>query len=82
VSRRTIIRHQPIADGLRALPRQWGTVGEYPARYSATSVARDIRLGTLPAYQPAGAFEAEVRAGADGEPIVHARYIGDPEVTA
>jgi hypothetical protein len=77
---RHYIRHQPIADGLRALPGQWGDVAEYPALYTALTTAAAIRTGRLPAYQPAGSFEADVFASRtpDGEPIVRARYLGAP----
>lgn len=68
--------HGPIAEGLRALPGQWGEVGPYPARYSAQSTAQAIRKGELPAYQPSGSFDAEVRSGAEGEPTVWARFVG------
>jgi hypothetical protein len=77
MTRQTITRHQPIADGLRALPYQWGQVSDYPALYTALTVARNIRTGRYPAY-PAGDFEAEIRTGDEGEPIVYARYIGAP----
>jgi hypothetical protein len=78
MTRRTLIRHQPIADRLRAHPNQWGQVSEYRALYVAQSVAAAIRTGSLPAYQPAGSFEADVFANraSGGNPIVRARYIG------
>lgn len=82
MSRRTKIRHQPIADGLRALPGQWGEVGNYEWLGSAQSAAHCIRTGSLPAYQPATSFEAEIRHDDEGDAHVWARYIGAPEVAA
>lgn len=80
MTRRALIRHQPIADRLRTNPGQWGQVGEYRALYVAQSVAAAIRTGSLPAYQPAGSFEADVFANRanGGNPVVRARYIGQP----
>lgn len=76
--RRPAIRHQPVADALRSLPGQWGHVADYRIRYTALSMADFIHKGRLPAYRPAGTFQAEVRPGqgADGDPAVWARYVG------
>jgi hypothetical protein len=46
------------------------------------STARAIKTGWLEAYRPAGSFDAEVRRDADGEHVVWAQYLGDPEATA
>ncbi|GAA2838153.1 hypothetical protein RMN57_12985 [Kitasatospora sp. CM 4170] len=82
MSRRKHLDHRPIVAGLRALPGQWGRVGNYWWAESAKHAVRDIQLGRTPSYQPAGAFEAEIRIGADGDPIVYARYVGNGEVAA
>ena len=82
MSRRQRLDHRPIAEGLRALPGQWGRVGNYWWMESAKHALRMIRLGTTPSYQPAGTFEAEIRIGADGDPIVYARYVGAGQVAA
>jgi hypothetical protein len=71
----TRVRHQPIADECRANPGQWEPVRAYPARYVALSMARSIRVASLPAYQPEGAFDAEVRTDQDGDAVVWARYV-------
>lgn len=78
MSRRPPLRHQPIADGLRANPGEWGRVGNYGWRPSAQGAAAGIRTGRLIPYQPAGSFETEIRVGRDGDSIVYARYIGQP----
>lgn len=80
--RRPLIRHQPIADGLRARPGQWGEVGNYRWLGSAKSAVHSIRIGILPAYQPAGAFEADIHRDGEGDAHVYARYIGPTAVTA
>jgi hypothetical protein len=82
VSRRVHIRHEPIAEGLRALPGQWGEVGNYQWRGSAQSAIRCILAGVLPSCQPAGAFEAEIRLDSEGDAHVWARYVGAQEVAA
>jgi hypothetical protein len=82
VSRRKHLDHRPIAEGLRALPGQWGRVGNYWWQESAKHAVRAIRVGAMPSYQPAGAFDAEIRIGSDGDPIVYARYVGTVEVAA
>jgi hypothetical protein len=74
IRRRDPIRHQPIADACRQAPGEWREVGPYPARYSAQSTARAIRVAQLPAYKPAGSFDSEVRTGPAGDPTVWARY--------
>jgi hypothetical protein len=70
-----MIRHQPIADSLRAKPGSWGEVGNYVWRGAAQSAARNIRCGVMPAYQPAGQFETEIRLDAEGDAHIYARYI-------
>lgn len=80
MSRRIQIRHQPIAEGLRALPGQWAEVGNYQWQQSAYSAIQSIHNGRLPAYRPAGDFEAEVRRDSEGDAHVWARYVGHLEV--
>jgi hypothetical protein len=80
--KRQPIHHAPVAEGLRALPGQWGLVDNYVWRSAASGTARHIESGHLTAYLPAGAFEAEVRYDADGDAHVYARYIGTEEVAA
>jgi hypothetical protein len=75
VRRRPDFRHQPIADHLRTTPGSWGEVGNYVWRGAAKSAAYNIRNGRLPAYQPAGHFDAEIRLDDEGDPHVYARYI-------
>lgn len=82
MSRRVLIRHQPIAEGLRALPGQWGEVANYRGNVAAKSAVYGIHTGSLPSYQPAGEFEAEVRYDAEGDAHVWARYVGAQEVAA
>ncbi|MFI6443789.1 hypothetical protein [Kitasatospora sp. NPDC050543] len=78
MSRRHKILHAPIAEGLRALPGEWGLVDNYVWRSAARGTAHHIQTGALRAYQPAGSFEAEVRHDADGDALVYARYVGRP----
>jgi hypothetical protein len=76
------IRHQPIADGLRSLPYQWAKVGNYRWLNSAKGTVHCIHTGVLPAYQPAGCFEAEIRLDSEGDAHVYARYVGPQEVVS
>jgi len=82
VSRRPHIKHQPIAEGLRERPGEWGRVGNYWWQTSAKYALRMIEDGKTSAYQPAGSFEAEIHIGHDGDPIVWARYVGATAVSA
>jgi hypothetical protein len=71
-------RHTPIAEALRARPGQWARIAEYATPRRARHMAYVVRTGRLPAYAPAGAFEAEWREeGARG--AVWARYTGTEE---
>ncbi|MFD5564469.1 hypothetical protein [Kitasatospora griseola] len=77
-----MIRHQPIAEGLRAVPGQWAEVGNYRWHTAAKSAIHCIHNGSLPSYQPAGSFEAEARFDADGDAHAWARYVGTAKVAA
>lgn len=79
MSRRPYIRHRPIAEGLRELPGQWGEVGNYQWLAAAKAAVHGIRTGSLPAYQPAGTYESEIRLDDEGDAHVHARFIGSPD---
>lgn len=82
MSRRVLVRHLPIAEGLRARPGQWAEVANYRWRSAAQAAIRCIHNGVLPAYRPAGAFETEIRYDAEGDAHVWARYTGIQEVAA
>jgi hypothetical protein len=72
-------KHARIARELRAHPRVWGVVRKPGSLTRAASAAQAIRDARLPAYGPAGSFEAVARtvteAGVD-EYRVYARYVG------
>jgi hypothetical protein len=70
------VLHQPIAAKLRASPNSWAKVDNYRWMESAKSIVYCITRGRLTAYQPVGQFEAEIRIGSDGDPIVYARFVG------
>jgi len=82
VIRRSSLPHQAIADGLRALPGQWGEVGNYHWLKPARGAAYQITVGRMAAYRPAGDFESEIRFDDEGDPHVYARYIGAQGATA
>lgn len=70
---------QPIADGLRAKPGEWGRVATL-AGHRGAALATYIKKGSGP-FGPAGAFEAKSRSVPwDGhsrrESHVYARYVG------
>lgn len=69
---------RPVGEALQNLARQltdspgrWALIRTTATRGSATSFAYHVKIGTSPAFRPAGAFEATVR-GSD----IWARYIG------
>ncbi|MFF9097612.1 hypothetical protein ACF1AX_31380 [Streptomyces sp. NPDC014802] len=73
--------HQHAAQQARELPHQWVLAGTYGSRASAVSAALQVRTGErIPAYRPAGAFEARTEVTADGADL-YVRYI-DPAATA
>lgn len=75
-------RHAECAALMQRQPRQWKAVSTYASRGAALAVASRIRTGSMTAYCPPGAFQAEAvtRVGADGAPVhrVRARYVGAP----
>jgi hypothetical protein len=66
--------HAAIAAQLKSRPGQWAVI-EAGERNNMNNVAMRIKRGDLPAYRPAGAFEAVTRTK-DGEVRVYARYTG------
>ncbi|MEU3710516.1 hypothetical protein [Streptomyces catenulae] len=73
-------KHSRIAEQLKAHPRQWGVVQRPATIKRAAAAAQAIKTGRLPAYGPAGTFEAVARTITDGgrvEHRVYARYVGD-----
>lgn len=76
--RRPHADHAKVAARLRACPRCELPVGTYGSRASAQVTASHIRSGALPAYQPAGCFEARFVLAADRTGwTVHATYTGN-----
>lgn len=67
--------HRRHAAQLRQQPGQWAVVGIYRTSRSSGSLAYQIRKGSLPAYAPAGAFEARA-CTVDGEHRVYVRFVG------
>ena len=70
----TGVRHEPIAEALKAKPGEWGEIGPYKDARASSQIAYCIREAKLPAYAPKGAFEATGRKG-----MVFARYVGEPD---
>lgn len=79
------VNHRKVAAQLRSKPGVWGVVGEYSNGNTSSSIAWHIkRAANLPAYEPAGSFEAMARSVdtiKDGERVrhfrVYARWMGD-----
>lgn len=71
------VKHAQVAAHLRAQPGKEMPVGPYIDERSASVMARHVRDGGLPAYQPAGEFEARIAPSPNRDGwLVHARYIG------
>jgi hypothetical protein len=69
--------HADVARHCRRTPGQWHHVSVHRSRTIAHTMARRIATGDrLPAYLPAGAFEARTVAHDDGT-AVEARYVGE-----
>jgi hypothetical protein len=73
-------KHARIASSLRQHPNEWGVVRTPSTSVRAASAAQAIRSARLPAYEPAGSYEAVsrtvVRTNGDVEHRVYARYVG------
>ncbi|MEU7163120.1 hypothetical protein AB0A70_00470 [Streptomyces morookaense] len=72
-------KHSRIANELRAHPRTWGVVQRSATTARAAAAAQAIRKAKLPAYAPAGDFEAVSRTVVEGgvaEHRVYARFVG------
>jgi hypothetical protein len=67
---RTQANHAEAAEKLRAEPGVWLPVADYADKGSATAIARHIRYAILPAYAPAGAFDARPEPTLDGYRVV------------
>lgn len=73
-------KHARIARELREHPKMWGVVQRAASTSRAASAAQAIRTAKLPAYTPAGHFEAVARTVIEGgvaEHRVYARYVGE-----
>lgn len=69
--------HVKSAARVRQLPGVWLPVGRYRARYNAQSIARQVEIGALRSYLPAGSFQARVEPVGD-ETGVFIRYVVKP----
>lgn len=67
-----------VAAELKAAPEDWALLKEFTEQRAGTarSAAAVINGGRIPAYRPAGAFEAVTRT-VGGEVRLYARYVGD-----
>lgn len=68
--------HTDAARELRERPGEWAVIGTYAHSGSASAVALQVRKGAIPAYEPAGTFEAKART-VDREARVYARFVGE-----
>ncbi|MFF2612279.1 hypothetical protein [Kitasatospora sp. NPDC058046] len=75
MSARHVNDHPAAAAMAEALPGQWVYAGEFGSSLSAKSSAAAIRDGRLPAYHPAGAFDAYAAPTTDAD-VVWVRYVG------
>ncbi len=72
-------KHARIASTLKARPKTWGVVLRCGTITRASAAAQAIRSARLPAYEPAGSFEARARTVIEKgrtEHRVYARYVG------
>ncbi|QIJ62592.1 hypothetical protein [Streptomyces sp. JB150] len=69
--------HQHAAEQARQMPGQWVLAGTYGSSASAVSAALQVRTGNrVPAYRPAGSFEAHTELTQDGADL-WVRYVVD-----
>lgn len=75
-------QYQAEAAELRAHPGQWAVLKEFTgdgsgARSSAWRLASRVKKGEVPAFAPAGTFDAVTRT--NGHSKVYVRFAGDAE---
>ncbi|MFC8490696.1 hypothetical protein ACFUJU_07800 [Streptomyces sp. NPDC057235] len=68
--------HDLIADQLREEPGRWARIDRLYQHKNALSIARSIRLGRMPAYEPPGDFDACSRVQG-AKSYVYVRYLGN-----
>jgi hypothetical protein len=74
---RSYTNHAEVAASLKARPGEWLLVSAPDSRDTAYHTASYIRSAKrLPAYSPAGSFDAEIRT-VDGATQVYARFVGE-----
>lgn len=82
--------YEDEAAELRAHPKRWGLIREFPVKDEVTKnsnqgrhVSNGIKTGKYVAFRPKGSFEAISRAGKDdqGNSVVkvYAQYVGEPD---
>ncbi|MFJ9114433.1 hypothetical protein ACIRJO_02670 [Streptomyces sp. NPDC102394] len=70
--------HQHAADQARQMPGQWVLAGTYSSGASAQHAVRQVRTGErMPAYRPAGSFQARTELTQDGADL-WVCYVADP----
>lgn len=69
--------HVETAAKARKLPGVWLLVGRYRSRYNAQGIARQVEIGELRSYLPAGSFEARIDPLGD-ETGVWIRFVVKP----
>jgi hypothetical protein len=80
--RRPHADHQHAAEQARQMPGQWVLAATYASSASAKDTARRVRTGDgMPAYRPAGAFQARTRITQDGADlwVCHGQPIHQPD---
>jgi hypothetical protein len=68
-------RYGPMARRLRQRPGAWAVIRNCPSAAVARNRTSAIRRGVIPAFLPAGSFEA-VHREVGGKWLVYARFIG------
>lgn len=75
------VDHLHAATQARQLAGQWVLAGTYGSRASAVTATFAVRTGRMPAYQPAGTFEARPELTEDGADL-WVRYVAPQAVAA
>lgn len=67
------VLYEEEAAELRGRPGEWALIADS----AASSMASNIKYGTLKAFRPAGTFEAVCRKQKHGYGEIYARYVGE-----
>jgi len=68
-------KYGDVAEALKERPGEWAMI----VAGGHHNLVPRIKAGTIPAFRPAGAYEATARSNESGRFDVYARFVGDAD---